>query len=241
MAHGTTSTWVNRVGHPRGWIAYTIQDRLQGMPFNGLGFSGGGFGQAQGPGGLGATTSQATGVAAYGSVWASSNCPSCNTTIINMQTQLIRVASLLGATASMPTGADGRVGAGTVGTLMAVAQAASARGLAWGVGLGMYGSAELVARNADKILSVLSSVTSVVGGPTTPTPSVPGTNAGQVVTYTPMPGSTSVVPTTTTTFPPGAGATRSKIPVPYLVGGGILFVGIAVAAYILMSPSKSAA
>jgi hypothetical protein len=58
------------------------------------------------------------------------------------------------------------------------------------------------------------------------------------MTYTPPPNSTAVVPTTTAIGPLGP---TSKIPTPYLIGGGILFVGIVVAAFILMSPPKSAA
>lgn len=201
------------------------------MGFNGLGFSGGGFGQALGA----ATPSQADGVAAYGSVWASNNCPPCNVTIINMQTQLVRVAGLMGLTPS--TGVDGRVGAGTVSTLQGVSSAAAQRGLAWGVGLGMYANAELIARNADKILGVLSQVTSIPGA--APPASRPGTQAGQVVTYTPPPAATPG-----TNITPGAAlvpATTSGIPMPYLIGGGILFAGVVIAAVILMTPSKHAA
>lgn len=199
------------------------------MPFNGLGLSGGGFGQAGQPSALGAVTSQAAGVAAYGSIWASSNCPSCNTAIVDMQTQLIRVAGLFGVVPS--TGTDGRVGAGTVATLQAVGLAANSRGLAWGTQIRAYVTTEAVAKNADTIRNVLAAVTA---GPSS---SLPSGNAGQVMTYTPpmttpAASASGLIPGAGTTFP----ATIRNIPTPYLIGGGILFVGVIAAAVILLMP-----
>lgn len=212
------------------------------MPFNGLGFSGGGFGQVQpnaaplnqyGNPGLGATSAQSVGVAQYGSIWASSNCPSCDTAIREMQTLTNTVARQLGLAVQITP--DGKVGAGTVAALRQVAATAAARGNAVGAVIAAYGTPEIVAKNADKIRDLLKQVTVTLPATApTPLPQYP-THSGP--TQVPMPGTGPQVPAIPAAgFPAPSAAPKSKLP--YIIGGGILFVGIIAAGVILMTPKE---
>lgn len=210
------------------------------MPFNGLGFSGGGFGQASVSNTaplnqyLGAASSaQSVGVAQYGAIWASSNCSSCDAAIREMQTLTNTAARQLGI--AVQIAADGKVGAGTVAALRQVAAAAAARGSAVGAVIAAYGTPEVVAKNADKIRDLLKQVTAAMPATApTPLPQYP-THSGPA--QFPMPGTGPAVPTSAMPgFDPGAAAPKSKLP--YIIGGGILFVGIIAAGVILMTPKE---
>lgn len=197
------------------------------MPFNGGGF-GGGFGFGQAPAPLAAASAQSVGVAQYGSVWASSNCPSCNVAITEMQALINQVARQLGVAAQISV--DGKVGAGTVQALLQVANAAVIRGNAVASVLPGYATPEMVAKNADKIRDILRQVaTATPATAPTPLPSVPtGPTA-------PAPAPSYPFPTPNTA--PSAAA-KSKLP--YVIGGAILFVGVIAAGVILMTPKPGA-
>lgn len=196
------------------------------MPFNGIGFSGGGFGQAPLPNTaplnqyLGAAASpQSVGVAQYGAIWASSNCASCNVAIQEMQAEINRVAGQLKT--GVQIAIDGKVGEGTVAALRQVAAVAVAQGSAIASVLPGYANAEMVAKNADKIRDILKQIgTAYPATSPVPIPGIP--SSGPASTAPQIPWQT-----------PGT-TTKSKLP--WIIGGGILFVGAIATAVILMTP-----
>lgn len=181
-----------------------------------------------------AGTVQQVGVAQYGSVWASSNCPSCNTNILEMQSLINRVGAALGAGINIAV--DGKVGESTVSALRKVGTVASSRGSVQGGMLLVYTTPEQVAKNADTIRGLLSQMATVLPA-TTPTYIPPVTGGGS-----PIPTSTAVVPSVTSppyVPPPATGffAQNKKI---LLISGAILAVGAAAAIVILKTPAASA-
>ena len=145
---------------------------ISGLGFNGGGFSGGGFGRVPGEpvqflgdaGGAGAPmpSTQAAGVAQWGAVWASNNCPSCKTAILEMQNQINRAAAAFGVPIRLTL--DGKVGAQTVGALQGIAQAVMGRYATAGLELRSYATAEAVAKNADVIRDKVKQVVKVKNG-----------------------------------------------------------------------------
>lgn len=202
------------------------------MPFNGGGFSGGGFGRTNA--GVGAAdwgaapsglSQQATGVAAYGNVWASKNCAPCDTAIRQLQ-------------AALRVPADGKVGAGTANAVAAVAAAAQRAGMAGeAFQLARVGnSPELVAKNADWLLPIVQLVmqrTAAVAAQTAPTTFPVVTGAGSTPMSPPAPQ-----------LPPGVQANASpamfslatfKAKLPYIIGAAILVAG-GIAVYFIVTP-----
>jgi hypothetical protein len=200
------------------------------MPFNGGGFSGGGFGQA--PAApvtmLGAPT-QAAGVKDYNGVWASYQCPSCDAAIRDMQAMINRAAVAMTVPGVAVT-IDGKVGAGTVSGLRNVIQAGIGRGYGFLGALVPYQTAEAVAKAADTISSVLRQIPAGSSGAPVSTPPVSTT---PTPVYTPPAGGAMPpIPG----FPDGGVSTQPsafKKAAPWLIGGGILLVGIAAAGFIL--------
>jgi hypothetical protein len=196
------------------------------MGFNGGGFSGGGFGRATGaPSNLGAAPSaQSVGVAAYGAAWASKDCPSCNVAIVEMQSMVNTVAQRLGLNIQIAT--DGKVGTGTVAALHQVASTAANRGIPTAAVIMGYVNAEAVAKAADNIRDLLRQVASTLPA-TAPTsiPTIPSGGAPAPVTWPAASGSAPMQPTT-----------KNKLP--YLIGGGIFFVGVIAAGVILLTPKR---
>lgn len=218
------------------------------MPFNGGGFSGGGFGRAPASGVGGVTdaltnlwnaatapsqdpwatatspgSQQAGGVAQYGNVWASKNCPSCDTVIRQLQ-------AALGITA------DGKVGQGTADAVARVAQIAQQRGLvAEAFQLARVGnSPELVAKNADWVLPNVQRVLAQVNAAnaqTSPTtfPTIPNG----------APPSPALPPDFQVTSAGGIlAALKPKLP--YLIGAVVLLAGGIAVYYITTTPRGGA-
>lgn len=229
------------------------------MPFNGGGFSGGGFGRNSG-GGVGAPAAdpwagtasglsqQTTGVAAYGNVWASNACAPCNVAIQQLQAQVNRATAAIGRPAGLHI--DGKVGQGTANAVQLVQQAAHARGmLAESLQLARVGnSPELVAKNADWVAPIVGAVADKIGATnqaTAPTNFPVVTGGGQMPVVSPPPG-TPGMPAT----PPGmqvsampgifAPGTKWRARLPYLIGGVVLVIGAGVTVLILTSPSARA-
>ena len=208
------------------------------MPFNG-----GGFGRAPLAGPLdwfapsagadpwaptaGTASTQAAGVVQYGAIWASKGCASCNTAIHEMQGQVNRVAGVLGVPVHLTV--DGKVGAGTVTAFQAVARGAVARGVLSATSLLAYGSAEVIAKNADKARDLLRSIGDKLGASAVAPPVVSASSA---------PTGPATMPDVSLTLPgaelPLTIAKPSKLP--YIIGGAILLVGVAATVYILRTP-----
>ena len=225
---------------------------ISGLGFNGGGFSGGGFGRVPGEpvqflgdaGGAGAPmpSTQAAGVAQWGAVWASNNCPSCKTAILEMQNQINRAAAAFGVPIRLVL--DGKVGAQTVGALQGVAQAVMGRYATTGLELRAYGTAEAVAKNADTIRDKVKQVADATGVPPV---------AAAIAATTPALPPASTIPQPTTIAPPGAfdmatmpaagqplvSVSKWRARAPYIIGGVLVAAGLGVAAYILTRPSTA--
>ncbi len=229
-----------------GWISASGSCSIRHMPFNGGGFSGGGFGRTNG-GGVGATpatddpwanapsglSQQTTGVAQYGDVWASSNCAPCNTAIQQLQ-------------AAIGVHVDGKVGQSTADAVARLGRAAQQYGMtADALQLARVGnSPELVAKNADWLLPIVQRVAAKVNtvntqtSPTVfpvvtggaPTPMNP--TAPQIPTGAPPGMQVSALPGI---FAPG---TKWRARLPYIIGGAVLLIGAGVAGLILTAPSR---
>jgi hypothetical protein len=218
---------------------------LSNFGLSGGGFSGGGFGRAPandtaplnqyaGAPQLGATAQQ-VGVKQYGDIWASSNCPSCDTNIRNMQSLINQAGDALRANTRVTV--DGKVGAGTVNALSTVARTASSQGIALGATLLVYNTPEAVAKNADAISNTLAAIRGAV--PATAPPAIPpATGSGTSIT----PAATNVTPDVYPPpgFQPAKPGFFSQKNLPFIVGGVILAVGIG-AAVMIMRPGSPAA
>lgn len=211
------------------------------MPFNGGGFSGGGFGRANNAPGVGATadwgqapsglSQQAAGVAQYGAVWASSSCAPCDTAIRQLQ-------------AALGVGVDGKVGQSTATAVAHVAAAAQRAGMvADAFQLARVGdSPELVAKNADWLLPIVQRVitqTRAVNAQTSPT-SFPVVTGGAPVPI-PQPPPPGPLPGMQAYASPALFSLATlKAKLPYLIGVAILIVG-GVAVYVItQSPREEA-
>lgn len=214
---------------------------LSNFGLSGGGFSGGGFGRAPAADTaplnqyLGAPTAQQVGVAQYGTVWASSNCPSCDVNIRNMQGLINQAADALRAGVNIAV--DGKVGDGTVSALRKVATIASSQGSGVAATLLVYTTPEQVAKNADSISKALAAIRSAIPA-TAPTTIPPATGPGTSIT----PAATNVTPGV---YPPPGFPTAkpglfSQKNLPFIVGGVILAVGIG-AAVMIMRPGSPAA
>jgi hypothetical protein len=180
-----------------------------------------------------AASAQSVGVAQYGSIWASSNCPSCDTAIREMQ----RMANHLGAQLAVPVNIaiDGKVGAGTVAALKQVLTVAASRGNPLAATVIGYSTPEMVAKHADTILVALKQISGALPA-TAPTtiPSLPAGGGSQIPTATGVqPGviSPGYAPA------PSFFQANKKV---LLISGAILAVGAAAAIVILKTPAASA-
>lgn len=227
--------------HANHWIGHAITCNLPLMLSNfglsGGGLSGGGFGRApavdtaplnQYLGAPLGATAQQVGVAQYGTVWASSNCPSCNTNILEMQQLINQVGAQLGAGVSVAV--DGKVGEGTAAALRKVSALAASRGQP---ALATYVTAEQIAKNADFIRNVLAQLKSTLPA-TAPTtiPSVQPSGGGSQV-----PVATTASAATVWQPPTAKPGIFSQKNLPFIVGGVILAVGIGAAVLILRTPA----
>lgn len=177
-------------------------------------------------------STQAAGVQQYGSVWASSSCVSCNENIVAMQHLLVKFAKAIG----YPTGgildapgADGKerglVGQSTVAAVQAISTALK-------IPFFIPFTAEAIAKNADKIVTVLSAAKLPAPGSAPPVPQtgLPATNAA-ISTLDPN----ALAPGASTDADTGK-KPKDKIPTAYVVGGLILFASVIAAGVILTKP-----
>ncbi len=186
----------------------------------------------------GSTTQQSMGVAQYGSIWASKNCPACDATIREMQALVNRCAGAFGLPVQIQV--DGKVGAGTVSAFQSVARAAVSRGIPSGNLLVAYSTPELIAKNADKARNLLKAIADKAGGPivaTNPPTIPPATGVPSYPTSTqPVPSPAGQLPLPP--LPTTSASTAFKGKLPYVIGGAVLLAGVAAAVLILRAPTS---
>lgn len=180
---------------------------------------------------------QAAGVASWGGgIWASKDCPPCNTNIRALQEALNQATTAAGK-AAQPGHVDGKVGTSTVSGVQTLAEAAKKQGwIAESNTLIMYTTPELVAKNADVLIPRVNAIAAKFRSFTNMTapqqfPVVGGgaPQGGGLVPYGPGPGG-AVQPA------PVGFLTKIKKYTPYIVGGAVV-IGGAIAAYYIAKPA----